>query len=132
MATDQGEDTPAPLSIRRSEFYPIGSLEDKRNFKRFFRIETDGTICESVHLDVPDVAHREQLICLHYLRHLVRHFIGAATGVNITGRDCPWDFRIQLSTGDQFYVEVTSIADSPQHFEINKREERLNRWSERN
>lgn len=128
MDTPGGSDTHGPPSVRRSEFYPVGSLDDKRNFKRLFRIERDGSIRETVHLDVPDISHREQLICLHYLRHLVRHFLRADTGIIMAGRDCPWDFRIELSTGEEFFLEVTSIADNPQHFEINKREERFKRW----
>jgi hypothetical protein len=81
-----------------------------------------------VHLDVPDTSHREHLICIHFLRHTVRHFFRADVGFNILGRDCPWDFKLQLSTGDEFTLEVTSLADSQQHFEINKREERFTKW----
>lgn len=128
MESARGKEAGAPMSVRKSDFYPVGSLDGKRNYKRFFRVEADGSIRESVHLDVPNVSHREQLICLHYLRHLVRHFLRSDIGVDILGRDCPWDFKLRLSTGDKFYPEVTSIADSRQHFEINKREERFTRW----
>lgn len=128
MESDRGKEAAAPPSVSRSDFYPVGSLDDKRNYKRFYRIETDGSIRESVHLDVSDASHREHLICVHYLRFLVRHFLRADIGVNMLGRDCPWDFKLQLSTGAEFYLEVTSIADSREHFEINKREERFTRW----
>jgi hypothetical protein len=120
------------LSIRRSDFYPVGSLRGKHNYKRFLRIERDGSVRETVHLDVPDVSHREQLICWHYLRHLVHHFLRKDVGVSVVGRDCPWDFKLQLSTGQRFFVEITAIADSAKHFEINKREERFTRWAGEN
>lgn len=129
MDSDYWHELAEKLSVRRSDFYPVGSLQDKQNYKRFLRIERDGSVRESVHLDVPDVTHREQLICWHYLRHLVHHFLGVDTGVNVLGRDCPWDFRLGLSTGHEFFLEVTSIADSQRHFEINKREERFTRWA---
>lgn len=128
MDTSRWNEIVESLSARRSDFYPVGSLDGKRNFKRFVWVERDGSVRESVHLDVPDISHREHLICIHYLRFMVRHFHRADVGVNILGRDCPWDFKLQLSTGNEFFLEVTSIADSEKHFEINKREERLTRW----
>ena len=117
------------LSVRRADFYPVGSLTDKRNYKRFFRIQPDGTIRETVRLNVVDPSHREQLICRHYLRHLVRHFLRESVGVNVLGRDSPWDFRLRLSTGEEFFLEITSIGDNEYHFELNKREERFTRWA---
>ncbi len=115
-------------SVRRADLYPDCSLDGKRNFKRFSRIERDGTVTVRVHLDVSDPAHREELICIHYLKHLTKCFLGRETGVRIEERDDPWDFSLALSSGESFYVEITSIADSRAHFEINKREERLARW----
>jgi hypothetical protein len=112
------------INIKRSGFYPVDSLEDKRNYKRFHRIESDGSVVERVFLDVPDSAHREHLICLHYLKHLVKLFKNETIGINVVGRDNPWDFKIELSTGEIFNIEITSIADSSKLFEIQKREER--------
>ena len=114
---------------KRSCYFPTGPLNDKHNYKRVFRIERDGSITERVFLDVADTTKRERLICIHYLRHLNRHFMSEAVGLNIVSRDAPWDFRLELSTGQKFNLEITAVADGPQHFEINKREERLTKWS---
>lgn len=113
---------------RKSSFYPVSGLEDKNNFKKFSRIERDGSIVERVFLDVSDPSEREQLICVHYLRHITRLFLKEDVGVNILSRDNPWDFSLELSTGDIFYLEITSIADMQKHYFINKSEERLNKW----
>jgi hypothetical protein len=116
------------LNIQHPEFYPRGSLENKKNMKRISRVFPGGSIVERVYLDVPDLRYREQIICLHYLRHITRHFLRDYIGVNIIGRDDPWDFKIELSNGDVFNVEITSIADNSMHFENNKKEERFNKW----
>lgn len=113
---------------RQSSFYPVSKLDDKSNYKRFVRIERDGSLVERVFLNVPDPSERERLICLHYLRHITRHFLKEDVGVNILARDNPWDFSLELSTGSFFYLEITSIADMPKHFAINKSEERLDKW----
>lgn len=115
-------------NVKKADFFPVSSLDDKRNYKRYFYIRPNGSILERIHLDVPDPAHREQLICIHYLLHLSHHFLGSSVGVNILGRDDPWDFTIELSSGDLFFVEITSIADSAGLFEFNTREERFARW----
>lgn len=112
-------------NAKKSSFYPINSLEDKSNFKRFHRIERDGSVIERVFLDVPDPSERELLICIHYLRHIGRHFFDEELGVNIIARDCPWDFSLEFSTGETANVEITSIADMNKHFIINKSEERF-------
>lgn len=129
MTSDSCNHTTESLSVRRSGFYPVGSLLGKRNYKQFVKIERDGSVRQTVYLDVPDAPHRELLICLHYLRHLVRNVLRDEVEVNILGRDCPWDFKLQLSTGQVFCLEITSIADNAGHFEINKREERFTRWA---
>jgi len=116
------------VKIKQSSFFPVSSLDGKNNFKRFYRIDRDGVIVERVFLDVSDPSSRELLICLHYLRHLVRNFLSENVGINIVDRDNPWDFLLELSTGEPFYLEITSIADNPKHFEINKSEERLSKW----
>lgn len=103
-------------------------MDGRHNFKRVFRIEKDASVTERIFLDVPDPAQRELLICLHYLKHITRVFLDESVGVNILSRDAPWDFKLQLSTGRIFNLEITSVADGPQHFELNKREERLAKW----
>jgi hypothetical protein len=114
--------------IKKSSFYPVSSLDGKNNFKEFKRIERDGSIIERVFLDISDPSKREEIICLHYLRHIGRHFYDESFGVNILSRDCPWDFKVELSLGHTFNLEITSIADMNEHFIINKREERFNQW----
>lgn len=117
------------LKIQHPIFYPVGSLEGKRNLKRIARVFPDGSIVERVYLDVPDIRHREELICMHYLRHITSHFLKEYIGVEIVSRDDPWDFKIKLSNGCTFNIEITSIADNSKHFENNKKEERYARWS---
>jgi hypothetical protein len=113
------------LEMKRPVFFPLDDSESKPNSKRFYRVDRDGSIVEKVFLHVPDDRERERLIFVHYLRLLGRHFIVADVGIRVLSRDDPWDFKIKLSTGRILNVEITAIADSPQHFEINKREERL-------
>lgn len=105
-------------------------MDGRHNFKRVFRIEKDASVTERIFLNIPDPTHRELLICLHYLKHITRVFFDENVGVNILSRDAPWDFKLQLSTGRIFNLEITAVADGPQHFELNKREERLAKWGE--
>lgn len=114
----------------RTGFHPTGSLDGKQNYKKFLRIERDGSVVERVFLDVPDVRHREELICLHYLRFLAQNIFDEDIGVNVLERDDPWDFKLELSNSMKFNLEITAIADSDEHFRINKREERLAYWRE--
>ena len=116
------------INIQHPEFHPRGSLENKQNMKIISRVFPDGSIVERVYLDVPDLRHREQLICLHYLKHITRHFLQDSIAVKIISRDDPWDFKIELSNGDIFNIEITSIADNSMHFENNKKEERYRKW----
>lgn len=116
------------LDIQKSTFYPLETLDDKKNYKPFYRIEEDGTIIAKVLLDIPDPSHREHIICLHYLKHVIRHFYDSMIGVNIISRDSPWDFGLEFSNGEKFNVEITSIADMQKHFAINKNEERYSIW----
>lgn len=113
------------MKIHRRKWFPVASLDDKQNFKRMNRIQPDGSIIESVYLHVPDIRYREYLIFMHYIQHLVRHFIQDDVGMNILNRDNPWDFEVELSTGSRFNIEITSIADNRQQFKNNSREERL-------
>jgi len=115
-------------NIKQSSFFPVSSLEGKNNYKVFYRIEEDSTISEHVFLDVSDPTKRELLICLHYLQHISRFFLNENIGVNIVSRDCPWDFELELSTGANFNIEITSVADRVHQFMINKSEERLAKW----
>jgi len=117
------------IEIKRPKFYPLGHLDNKSNLKRISRVFPDGSIIERVYLDVPNIRHREHLICIHYLRHITRHFLQDYIGVEIISRDDPWDFKIKLSNGLVFNIEITSIADNSKHFENNKKEERYAKWA---
>jgi hypothetical protein len=115
-------------NIKQSSFFPVSPLEGKNNYKVFYRIEEDATVSEHVFLDISDPRKRELLICLHYLKHISRCFLNENIGVNIVSRNCPWDFKLELSTGANFNLEITSVADRTDHFIINKREERFAKW----
>jgi len=131
MATDKKEwnKLASKLGLKHAGFFPVESLEDKQNFKRLLKIHQDGSVEERVFLDVPEPSHREFLICMHYMKHKVRMFHEEEIGVSLEGRDDPWDFRLSLSSGEKFNVEITAIADSSHHFEMTKREERLSSWA---
>lgn len=117
------------MEATKAELYPISPIDDKNNTKKFLRIERDGSVTARVFLDIFEMDIREQVICLHYLRHRIQHFYDEEVGVNFMSRDDPWDFGIELSTKESFNVEITSIADSEDHFKITKREERLTHYS---
>lgn len=116
------------LNAKKAEFYPVTQIDEQRNAKKFLRIELDGSVTARVFLDIFDMDTRERVICLHYLRHRVRHFHDEDVGIKFVSRDDPWDFGIELSNAQQFNVEITSIADSEDHFKIAKREERLTHY----
>lgn len=116
------------IKTNRSKYFPACEMDGRHNFKRVFRIEKNASVTERIFLDIPDPTHRELLICLHYLKHVTRVFLDEHVGVNILSRDAPWDFKLQLSTGKIFNLEITAVADGAQHFELNKREERLAKW----
>jgi len=111
------------VQLRKSSFSPVNSLEDKHNFKRYYRLEKDGVVTERIFLDIPVAALREEVICTHYLSFLQRHFIEVPFGVNVLSRDNPWDFGLELSVGVSFNLEITSIADNTWLFKKMKREE---------
>jgi len=111
------------LKIIQNTFRPIKPLEGKSNYKRYFRIEKDGSVKERIFLNVPDISLREEIICKHYLSFLVRNFIQNPVGINFTARDDPWDFGVELSNGLLFNVEITSVADNQWLHEKMKREE---------
>lgn len=111
------------LKISQNTFKPIKTLEGKSNYKRYFRIERDGSVKERVFLNMPNISLREEIICKHYLSFLVRNFIQNPVGVKFTARDTPWDFGVELSNRLLFNVEITSVADNKWLHEKMKREE---------
>ena len=117
------------LSIKkRAGFYPLGSLEGKRNYKRLIRIEPCGSAIESVLLRVLDDRLREQIICNHFLSSRTKHIIRERVGVRFLGRDNPWDFEIALSTGEHFWLEITAISEDEHEFTKNKSEQMLDTY----
>lgn len=62
------------------------------------------------------------------MRHVVRHFYTEEVGLNIASRDAPWDFGLELSTGERVNIEITSITDVTQNFKTLKSEERYVKW----
>ena len=112
-------------SFRRGAFSPVSDYAHRRNSKTTLIVHRDGSVTERVSLQVPDPAHREEIICRHYLRHYAVCFSDEPFGTEVLSRDKPWDFGLRLSTGEQFFVEITAIADSTYQFEKDKREERL-------
>lgn len=112
--------------LKRGAFSPVdGDHVTRHNSKTQIIVAPDGTMRERVSLQVPHAEHREVLICFHYLRHYARCFLEEAVGVNLLSRDAPWDFELELSSGDRFFVEITAIADGRYQFEREKREERM-------
>lgn len=109
--------------ITQSTFKPVKPVEGKSNYKRYFRIERDGSIKERIFLNVPNISLREEIICKHYLSFLVRNFIRNPIGIKFTARDNPWDFGVELSNELLFNVEITSVADNQWLHEKIKREE---------
>lgn len=103
---------------------PRETLEGRNNYKRFFIIERDGRIVERVRLHVTDMRTREEIVCNHYLKMLVRHIIRENIGVRVISRDAPWDFQLELSNSNAFGVEIVSIADNQMQFTVTSREER--------
>lgn len=112
------------MKINASSFSPKESLDGKCNFKRYYRIKTDGSIFERILLDIPNPEIREHIVFIHYLKNYVRLFCDDAVGIRIVSRDKPWDFKIELSNNQKFNIEITSIADNTSLFIKNKKEER--------
>ncbi|WP_353641685.1 hypothetical protein [Mesorhizobium sp. WSM2239] len=106
-------------------FFPIASLEDKNNYKQYYFIFPDGKIQKRVFLDTVDDRHRELLICIHYIMWSAKYFLKEGDGINIVDRDCPWDFELSVNDKDNFFVEITAIADNKTLHVINKREQRV-------
>lgn len=109
----------------RNIFSPIDESVERKNCKTTIVIGRDGKATERVRLTVSDPARREELILRHYIRHYANAFGSLPVGVNIWGRDNPWDFDVELNDEYRFFVEVTALGDSEFQFEREKREERL-------
>lgn len=120
---------PSDNDLARGIFFPRESLGGKSNYKIYFYIYPDGSIRQLVFLNVLDKRQREEVICFNFHQMMVRHIIKDTTGVRFVSRNEPWDFGIELSNGDEFNVEITSIADNELHFTVLSREEMRDRIS---
>jgi hypothetical protein len=112
-------------------FGPRQTLEGRTNYKLFVVVERDGTRTERIGLYIPDKRLRETVICKHYLMMLTRNVLKENVGVRIVGRDEPWDFQLELSTGAAFGVEIVSIADNQHQFTVDGKEERRDQLARR-
>lgn len=110
---------------KKNIFSPIDESVERKNCKSTIIIGRDGKATERVRLSVSDPAHREELILRHYIRHHANAFGSLSVGVNIWGRDNPWDFDVEINDQYRFFVEITALGDSVFQFEREKREERL-------
>jgi len=115
------------IKEQKSSFFPIGSIQGKNNYKIFYKIEKDGTIVQHIFLNILDQRKREELVCLHFLKNYTKCFLNENIGINVINRDSPWDFKLELSTGEKFNLEITSIADSTKQFKNIKDADRLNK-----
>ena len=117
------------LKTEPSSFRPVNDIEKQSNFKRYFRIERDGTIIEKVLLDLPTKEKREEIILMHFLKFLTRNFQKKAASYKLLKRDSPWDFTIlDEDNNETFHVEITSVADNSWSFEKLKREETYSKF----
>lgn len=110
---------------KKNIFSPIDESVERKNCKKTIVIDRDGKATERVRLSISDPKRREELILRHYIRHRANAFHSLPIGVNIWGRDNPWDFDVELSDETRFFVEITALGDSEFQFEREKREERL-------
>jgi len=124
------EDDPSPFDeMRRPSLFPVVSPDGRPNCKQLVIIQRDGSAVLRAMLEGPEPAHREQLICLHYLSHSAKHFIRENVSVRFVARDDPWDFEIEMSNGCSFNLEITAIADNERRFRTARYEERFAFWS---
>lgn len=112
--------------VHKSSFHPVGNLEGRNNYKIYYRIEEDGRIKERVFLNISDMNTREHLILFHYLQNEQKIFLNDKFEFNILSKDDPWDFVVETSLGQNFSVEITSIADDERMFKNFKAEELFN------
>lgn len=113
------------MELKKSSFYPDCDLTDKSNFKRYYFIDRDSSVYERIFLNIINPSVRENIISKHYLRTLAIILSIEKLGVRIVSRDNPWDFKVELSTGKTFNIEITSISDSQKWFRKFKIEERF-------
>ena len=117
-----GDDLPW---IKRKGFFPVNSLNERKNISPLFSIKQDGTVVLGIHLSVENNRIREQIIFTHFMQYLTK-FLNEPLGVWILNRDSPWDFEIGLSLGRKFNLEITSIAENEKAFK-NRRHSELMR-----
>ncbi|MCB0369640.1 MAG: hypothetical protein H6571_15570 [Lewinellaceae bacterium] len=112
--------------IKKSSFYPVSSIDGKKNYKRYYRIDENGSILERIFLNISDMNIREEIIFMHFMKNEQKIFIKKKFGFSVISRDQPWDFKIETSKNNKFNLEITSIADNEVLFRNVKSEERFN------
>lgn len=112
--------------INNSHFQPIqATVQGKPNSRLLVRIEQDGSTLSLIRLHVADHRVREEIICMHFLREYLPLKYERDCGVNILSRDCPWDFEVEIESGEYFNIEITSISDNKNLFELESAEREL-------
>lgn len=99
--------------------------QGNQNSRVLVRIERDGTSLALVRLHVVDQRDREEIILIHFLKKYLPLIYQRDCGVNILSRDAPWDFALEIEGGENFNVEITSIADNKRLFELESAEREL-------
>jgi hypothetical protein len=114
------------MGNNRPHFQPmLPDAQGKHNSRLLIRIERDGTSLSLVRLHVVAQRDREEIILIHFLKKYLPLMYQRDCGVNILSRDAPWDFALEIQGGENFNVEITSIADNKNLFELESAEREL-------
>jgi hypothetical protein len=109
----------------RNGLYPFLDPETIPNCKRYIVIERDGSSVESIYLNINQKSDREKIIVHHLLAEAVRTIGQEKLGFNLIGRDDPWDFTFEFSSGVTRHFEIVSVSDGKDFFRRLSREEFL-------
>ena len=110
-------------NAKRKGWYARQPLDGKKQFKRIYTVNRDGSVIDNVFLNVSDVRSREEIIAIHFLNFAFDLIFPGDEIVSKSGRDAPWDFSFKLRSGGSFNIEIVSISDNAHRFEVHKREE---------
>ena len=123
--------TPFPVkkgARSRNGFFPSRDPSKLHNCKQYFWIQPNGSSIAAAYFNPLEKSFREELIKDHYISHLCKT-LRISIGYNVLKRDAPWDFRIGFSTGVTVNIEIISITDRPNFFQILTAEELVQRHS---
>jgi hypothetical protein len=114
------------MGSKHSHFQPmLPDAQGNQNSRVLVRIERDGTSLSLVRLHVVAQRDREEIILIHFLKKYLPLIYQRDCGVYILSRDAPWDFALEIEGGENFNVEITSIADNEKLFELESAEREL-------